>query len=171
MTDTGVLLLMGASLLLLLGLIVFFSWLTSLQEQHGSLPRAAAHSIKKYVAVNRYAENDAHVMSRSPASEPKKTDMEAVSIPVSDTSIETDIDEQMPRITAYLTDDEFLIFLVRQKLRDGKYRLSANKVYEVVGGNRNDVLDIVRQIRAAPDFPHRTPDQEQQRAELGLPVR
>lgn len=111
------------------------------------------------------------IMSRSQNALMRKSDIEAVSIPVPDTSTVTGIDDQMPRISAYLTDNEFLVFLTRQKLRDGKYRLSANKVYEVVGGNRNTVLDIVRQVRDAPDFSQRAAGQEQQRAELGLPVR
>lgn len=111
------------------------------------------------------------IMSRLANETTKKTDIEAVSIPVSDTSIEAGIDEQMPRVTAYLTDDEFLIFLARQKLRDGKYRLSANDIYKVVGGNRNEVLDTVRQVRDVPEFSQRTAEQDQKRAELGLPAR
>lgn len=111
------------------------------------------------------------IMSRVASAPLQKTDIEAVSIPVSDTSITTGIDEQMPRISAYLTDNEFLIFLVRQKLRDGKYRLSANDVYKVIGGNRNEVLDLIRQIRDVPDFSQRTAEQEQKRTALGLTTR
>lgn len=61
MSEFGVYLLMGAGIFLLLGLIVFFSWLTSLQEQHGSLPRAGMHAIRSMTTVNR----SAIVMSRS----------------------------------------------------------------------------------------------------------
>lgn len=111
------------------------------------------------------------IMSRLAQMPVKKTDIEAVSIPVSDTSTPTGIDEQMPRISAYLTDNEFLVFLARQKLRDGKYRLSANDVYKVMGGNRNEVLDMIRQIRDTPDFSQRTVEQDQKRAGLGLTVR
>jgi hypothetical protein len=106
------------------------------------------------------------LMSRSQDARAQQADIEAVSIPVSDTSINDGIDWQMPRVSAYLTDNEFLIFLARQKRRDGKYRLSANDVYKAVGGNRNDVLDIVRQVRAAPDFSQRTAEQEQERSGL-----
>mgnify|MGYP001579838186 FL=1 len=111
------------------------------------------------------------IMSRLASAPPQKTDIEAVFIPVSDTSIEDETDWQMPRISAYLSDDEFVVFLSRQKLRDGKYRLSANDVYKVTGGNRNEVLKIVSQVRATPDFSHRTPEQEQQRTELGIAKR
>jgi hypothetical protein len=70
MSDFGVFLLMFAGVLLLVMLIKFFSWLTSLQDRHGSLPRAAAHSIKKYVAVNHYADAAPVVMSRAEDEQP-----------------------------------------------------------------------------------------------------
>jgi len=52
-----------------------------------------------------------------------------------------------PRISRYLTDDEFIIFLASQKLRNGKYRLSANDIVKTVKGDRTEVLAIVRQVR------------------------
>ena len=91
-------------------------------------------------------------------------------VPVKDTGIASGIDWQMPRVSAYLTDNELVVLLARQKLRDGKYRFSANKIVDTLGGNRNDVLEVVRQVRAAPDFSQRTSEQEQSRAELGLPT-
>ncbi|HWP90065.1 MAG TPA: hypothetical protein VNM70_19450 [Burkholderiales bacterium] len=94
------------------------------------------------------------LMSRSANRAPEKTDIDAVSVPVPDTSI---IPDSMPRVSAYLTDEEWLILLARQKLRDGKYRLSANEVYRIVGGNRNDVLGIVRQLRETAQY--RQPDE------------
>ena len=92
------------------------------------------------------------IMSRKIEAPAEKTDMGAVSIPVSEPPPESGIDWQMPRISAYLTDQEFLVFLARQKLRDGKYRFSANDVVKIIGGNRNEVLDVVRQVRAAPEY-------------------
>lgn len=64
MTDLGVILLMAVCILVLLGVIQFFAWLTTLQEEHGSLPRAAVHAIRRYTTVNDYAERPPVVMSR-----------------------------------------------------------------------------------------------------------
>lgn len=118
--------------------------------------------------VKQFFVRSPDVMSRSEKLSLQKTDAGLILVPVPGTSIEDGTDWQMPRISAYLTDNEFTIFLARQKLRDGKYRLSANKIHDAVGGNRNDVLEIVRQVRAVPDFSNRTSEQEQKREELGL---
>ena len=40
---------------------------------------------------------------------------------------------ELPRISRYLDDDEFIVFLAALKLRDGKYRLSANKIVAAAG--------------------------------------
>ena len=109
------------------------------------------------------------IMSRLAKTPPQKTDMEAVCIPVEQTDMSDGMDWKMPRISAYLTDQEFLVFLARQKLRDGKYRLSANKIVDAVGGDRNKTLDVVRQVRAAPEFPELSP--EQNRVDVGLTTR
>lgn len=98
----------------------------------------------------------------------RQADITAVSIPVLEPLNDTSTGWQMPRVSAYLNDQEFVVFLARQKLKDGKYRLSANKIVDTVSLNRNEVLDIVRQVRGAPDFSNRTPEQEQQRQKLGL---
>jgi hypothetical protein len=50
-SDVGLFLLLFAALLVLVGVIRFFAWLTELQEEHGSLPRAAGHAIERYVLV------------------------------------------------------------------------------------------------------------------------
>lgn len=51
MSDIGVGLLLFVCLLVAVGLIRFFSWLTELQETHGSLPRAGVNTIRHYVSV------------------------------------------------------------------------------------------------------------------------
>ena len=53
MSDIGVFLLLFACLLIAVGLIRFFSWLTELQEKHGSLGRAGVNTVKRYIAVER----------------------------------------------------------------------------------------------------------------------
>ncbi len=99
----------------------------------------------------------------------QKADMSAVSIPVLEPPDDTGIDWQMPRVSAYLSDNELVVMLARQKLKDGKYRFSANKIVDTMGLNRNEVLEVVRQVRAVPDFSNRTAEQEAQRQALGLP--
>jgi len=76
---------------------------------------------------------------------------------------------EMPRVSRYLTDDEFLTMLAAQKLRDGRWRLSANKIVAMVGGDRTYVLGIIRQVREAPtEFKPLTPEQQQVRQQLQL---
>lgn len=75
----------------------------------------------------------------------------------------------MPRTSRYLTDDEFITFLAAQKLRNGAWRLSANKIVAAAGGDRNYVLGIIRQVRESPaTYPERTPEQQQARQNLEL---
>jgi hypothetical protein len=53
MSDVGIGLLLFACLLVAVALIRFFSWLTELQEEHGSITRAGVNTVKRYVAVER----------------------------------------------------------------------------------------------------------------------
>lgn len=53
MSDIGIFLLLFACLLIAVGLIRFFSWLTELQEKHGSVTRAGVNTVKRYVVVER----------------------------------------------------------------------------------------------------------------------
>lgn len=64
MSDVGIGLLLFVCLLVAVALIRFFSWLTELQEEHGSLGRAGVNTVKRYVAVQP------RVMSRSDDSHP-----------------------------------------------------------------------------------------------------
>jgi hypothetical protein len=76
---------------------------------------------------------------------------------------------EMPRVSRYLKDDEFIIFLASQKLPNGKYRLSANDIVKTVRGDRTEVLAIVRQVREpAPEFRPLTDEQQRLRHELQL---
>lgn len=52
MSDLGVGLLLFACLLVAVGLIRFFSWLTELQEEHGSIRRAGVNTIRRYVSTS-----------------------------------------------------------------------------------------------------------------------
>jgi len=77
-----------------------------------------------------------------------------------------------PRVSSYLTDSEFIVFLATQKLRNGKYRLSANDIVKTVRGDRTEVLAIVRQVREpAPEFPPLTDEQQRLRQQLQLDQR
>lgn len=67
MSDVGVFLLMFVAVLILVAVIRFFAWLTEVQEAHGSLPRATAHAIQRYVSVNHSDQSDDNVMSRAAA--------------------------------------------------------------------------------------------------------
>ena len=70
-----------------------------------------------------------------------------------------DIDEENAGMSAptaardIMSDEQFITLLARQKLTDGKYRLSANKIFEAVGGDRNTVLAQVKAVRSAPPSP------------------
>lgn len=61
--------------------------------------------------------------------------------------------EAQPPTRDIMSDEQFTALLARQKLADGKYRLSANKIFEAVGGDRNTVLAQVKAVRSAPPSP------------------
>jgi hypothetical protein len=101
------------------------------------------------------------IMSPVGRDTPRASDMEAVSIPVSHTDMEAhttpearDItdDWEMPRISRTLNDQELITMLALQR-KDGKYRSSANKIAEYVGGDRNTVLRQIREVREGPPAP------------------
>jgi hypothetical protein len=58
MSDIGIVLVLFAGVLTLVGIIRFLAWLTDLQERHGSLSRAGINTVK------RYAQPRSYVMSR-----------------------------------------------------------------------------------------------------------
>lgn len=74
-----------------------------------------------------------------------------------------------PRVSPYLTDREFTIFLITQRRPDGKYRLSANTVHKIVGGSREEMLRLVRELREPqPEYHPLTPEQQGLRQSLSL---
>jgi hypothetical protein len=96
------------------------------------------------------------IMSRSEEETRRAPDMDAVCIPVSHTSMDDhttaeadDITYEMPRISRSLSDQELITMLALQR-KDGKYRSSANKIAEYVGGDRNTVLRQIREVREGP---------------------
>lgn len=101
------------------------------------------------------------IMSRPQSAPPISPDMEAVCIPVWDTGMDGHTiasgDDIMPRIGRELTDTELITVLAVQR-KGGAYRSSANQIATYVGGDRNTVLALIREIRAerpAPVYPER----------------
>lgn len=111
-----------------------------------------------------------YVVMSWPEDEEKELVSDPVCIPVSHTSIERsgmngdrpDIDaenHEMPRLSRDITEDAELVFLCVVRNKDGKYRHSANKIYELIGGDRNTVLAKIKEIRSVPPAPEfRQPD-------------
>jgi hypothetical protein len=78
-------------------------------------------------------------------------------------------ERHLPPVSCYLTDDEFIVFLASQKLRNGKYRMSANDIVKATHGDRNQVLKLVREVReGVPEFRPLTPEQQATRDVLAL---
>lgn len=65
----------------------------------------------------------------------------------------------MPRLSRNITEDDELAFLCVVRNSDGKYRHSANKIFDLMGGDRNTVLAKIKAIRASgPPAEFRQPD-------------
>lgn len=106
----------------------------------------------------RPVDNMSSTEVRIPASEAsisaEMSNRARTSIPVWNTSIHTsdDTDEELPRFHRDITEDDELRGLCMVRNKDGKYRHSANKIYEFVGGDRNTVMAKIKEIRATPEF-------------------
>jgi hypothetical protein len=116
-----------------------------------------------------------NIMASSPDQAEKVSSIDPVYIPVDRTGMAggmEDDDQAMPRIGRALEDMEIVSLLAAQK-RAGKYRFSANEIFTLVKGDRNNVLRQVRELREGlPKAEFRTdPEREQWRAEIGLPNR
>lgn len=76
----------------------------------------------------------------------------------------------MVAMSRYPSDEALIVYLAVIRRPGGKYRLSANDIVRVTGGDRNHVLALVRQIREGPaQYPQvLTPEQAATRRELGL---
>lgn len=70
MSELGVIVLMCFCVALLIAFIRFLAWLTTLQERHGSLPRAGLHAIRSYATVSHYPDEAPVVMSRGEDEQP-----------------------------------------------------------------------------------------------------
>ncbi len=51
------------------------------------------------------------------------------------------------------SDAEIIAWMSVQRTPDGKYRFTANKIYQAVGGTRQDVLDMISELRGAKKQP------------------
>lgn len=115
------------------------------------------------------------IMASLPARPQNAGGTDSVYIPVNRTGMDSgmeDEDYEMPRVGRALSDPEIVILLASQK-RAGKYRFSANDIYTLVKGDRNNVLRQVRELREGlPKAEFRTePERDEWRAEMGLPTR
>lgn len=123
------------------------------------------------------------VMSRTRAGDSSHNGAEVVHVPVAPTSTQVGTGtagdspgngtladtSAVPRISRYLSDDEFIVLLAVLRLPGGKYRLSANQIVAAAGGKRADVLALVRAVRDGPAaYPERTPEQLATRQQLEL---
>ena len=74
-----------------------------------------------------------------------------------------------PRLARYPEEHELIVYLAVIKTKSGKYQKSANDIAKFIGGDRNTVLRIVREVREGPPaFPPISPEQAAARADLGL---
>src|SRR5262249_54875740 len=111
------------------------------------------------------------LMSRSLAERSVDADIGAVSIPVSregmpaanQGSISGDAAEATADMDAVkasippgwrdISNEDLIVLLAVLRGPNGKPRLSANKIYDFVGGDRNTVLARVREVRSGPPAP------------------
>jgi hypothetical protein len=187
-SDFGLFMLTFAALLLLIGLIKVLSWLTLVQERGGfgilirdAIGRyAVARPAPRYVSPDDDDTDDGHDMQtgihtgmRSRPYQPYQPgdmspafDRAGADIDAANAGMDS---YEPPRIGRYLGDDEILVMLAVQRLPDGRYRYSANRLVQFVDGDRNTVLATIRAIRDAPQYPAPlTDDQRTARAVLDL---
>jgi hypothetical protein len=86
---------------------------------------------------------------------PTPAQLPPVSIPILDTSIPEKaaqvVLEHYSAVSRHMPDSDIIVLLASQK--DGsKWRYSANGIYELVKGNRNDVLKTIASIRDTTEY-------------------
>ena len=79
-----------------------------------------------------------------PDTDAERTSTDTQSEPVHEPSNEPNI--KSPNLRE-MSDNELLVWLAVLRKPDGGYRFTANKVYEIVGGTRKDVLALVAELR------------------------
>jgi len=88
------------------------------------------------------------IMSSVPTGAARTADTTAVPVPVPGTSTATEEPAwQLPRVSRRLSDRELLILLAAQIGKDNKPRFSANALHTLLGGNRSEVLALIREAR------------------------
>lgn len=97
--------------------------------------REAIHR-KRLETVRSYGEDEVDIVSAGPGTEISRTG----------TPTDTYQSNSMPP-TPNLTERDNLTTLALLKKADGSWLLSANKVHDLVGGGRNEVLEKVRRAR------------------------
>lgn len=126
------------------------------------------------IAFEHRAQLWSFIMSRLPSGREQSTDMDAVYIPVSardmdghttaaaPTGMEArapDMDAkgdgwEAPRVSAYGSIEDDIIFLAMRRAGPGqKHRYSANKIAQMVGGDRNQVMALVKKVRSTDPLP------------------
>jgi hypothetical protein len=100
------------------------------------------------------------VTSSGETSEDAKTAAVSVHVPVRDTGTEGGTAWELPRISRHNSDAERIVYLAAQLSPDGKYRFSANKIADLIGGTRADVLEQVKGVRTSPSYAALTPDKQ-----------
>mgnify|MGYP001607408571 CR=1 FL=1 len=173
MSDIGIGLLLFACLLIAVGLIRFFSWLTELQEKHGSLGRAGANTIKRYVTVRQRDMSNAG--DGSPAARASFDDGSGpVSWPVPAQQNQeyanqnATVDDIISlTYTSPVTDQQALTILALMRRENGEYFVSANKIRDIVGGADATVKAEVAALR--PHKPTKPPARSVTRPPGGWP--
>lgn len=100
------------------------------------------------------------IMSRRQVEPIEKADTGAVHVPVPSTDTSDDTAWEMPRTSRHNTDAERIVYLAAQLESDGKYRFSANKIADFMGGTRADVLEQVKAVRTSPTYQPLTPEKQ-----------
>lgn len=74
------------------------------------------------------------------------SDTPAEVVPADTTAEKPGTDYQVPRVSTSMSDRDIIVTLAVQRA-GGKYRLSANQIYDLIGGSRREVLAIVKEVR------------------------
>lgn len=186
MSDLGVMLLFGAGLVLLLGIIRFFAWMTDIVDAGG--PRAYfAQAASRYVQRADYVENTpAPAALGSVAAPVAATDREAAQLIAKPATPDNDELPRNDQSAALPTEARDIIRAtaleqgkaqaVAALLRSGKLTNKAEAIEQVFQCRRNSrpgstymqAMALVEPLLAVEKYPGRTPEQEEFRKGLEL---